>query len=519
MKPRVCILRMANPFGWSEHYTKAFRRQCDVITVGPRMSSGLVTAFDRDNVADYVKPNDIETDLNGDVALDQLLPEGWYPDLIVAISELGIPLCPRMHRVMCPKAYISIDTWHCVRDYMDGLFYDFVFVAQRSFVEHLENAGCRNVYWLPLAASPDVHCPVEAPEKYDVAFVGSVTMPTHAGRYHLLKALKENFNLLTKDRLWKESFSAGFALGKLAFNHGGWHDVNMRVFECLSMGRPLLTNADADENGLFDLFEDGKHLIAYKDADDLIRKAGKYLEDTSARKTIGEQGRIEILAKHTYDHRAKQILETVMEKIPEMDITVEVNDDLLQFLPVPLGKTIDFGAALSESKHILHTLGLGSIIATIPDQSAPVVDESAYDSIVPWSERNSLSAEAETAIITDASMFSCKLHELVQTAFSGLRTGGALILCVRESELADEQLKLEPQCMIEWFWRHNFHLTEMTHSESSPCAVSQVKDISSILVARKRTHTLKEIFSEVFENVDVEDPQVKEYIASLPDLQ
>ena len=37
-------------------------------------------------------------------------------------------------------------------------FFDFIFVAQKDYVSAFKEAGFSNVFWLPVACDPDVHC-------------------------------------------------------------------------------------------------------------------------------------------------------------------------------------------------------------------------------------------------------------------------------------------------------------------------------------------------------------------------
>ena len=62
---------------------------------------------------------------------------------------------------------------------------------------------------------------------------------------------------------------------------------------------------------LEELFEDGKHLIIYKDDEDLIRKINYYTVDNNeARETIANQGYEEV-KKHTYLNRAMEIVKII----------------------------------------------------------------------------------------------------------------------------------------------------------------------------------------------------------------
>ena len=77
-----------------------------------------------------------------------------------------------------------------------------------------------------------------------------------------------------------------YAKTKLVFNRHVTNDLNFRVFEAMACGRVLLT--DAQLNGQYELFEDGKHYVLYKDERDLEEQILRYLRDDGARERILE---------------------------------------------------------------------------------------------------------------------------------------------------------------------------------------------------------------------------------------
>jgi spore maturation protein CgeB len=61
-----------------------------------------------------------------------------------------------------------------------------------------------------------------------------------------------------------------------------------------------------------DLFEHGKDLVVYQD-DEIVDVARYYLSHESERERIAETGRREVLEKHTYDHRADEMVRRLAE--------------------------------------------------------------------------------------------------------------------------------------------------------------------------------------------------------------
>ena len=86
------------------------------------------------------------------------------------------------------------------------------------------------------------------------------------------------------------------------------YQANPRVFEALACGILLVIEKQKD---VLSLFEAGKHLVVFEDVEDLSAKVLYYLNNEDERKRIAENGRREVLEKHTYRHRVKAILDIV----------------------------------------------------------------------------------------------------------------------------------------------------------------------------------------------------------------
>jgi spore maturation protein CgeB len=74
----------------------------------------------------------------------------------------------------------------------------------------------------------------------------------------------------------------------------------------------LITNPTP---GINELFEIDKHLVVYKNNDELIEKIKYYLDNKNERKLIENQGYEFVKENHTYFQRAKQILKIIEENV------------------------------------------------------------------------------------------------------------------------------------------------------------------------------------------------------------
>jgi len=183
----------------------------------------------------------------------------------------------------------------------------FLYAAQKAGAAALTEKLQRQVTWLPLACSRKYHWHHSAaPKTHDICFVGTVNLnPIFDGRRVFLEKMFAEFpNFYFGNRFLREATDK-YAISKIVLNYGIKDDVNMRVFETLASGSMLLTNR---VGGIEDMFIDGKHLVLFDSIEDAISKARYYLNNGEERELVARTGQEEVLKKHTYEHRAKQIV-------------------------------------------------------------------------------------------------------------------------------------------------------------------------------------------------------------------
>ncbi len=183
---------------------------------------------------------------------------------------------------------------------------DFNFVCQKRALEDFAKDGIPNVIWMPHAVEPMAYPYLSSLKKYDLCFIGHMNADN---RIEALDRLFKEFpNFFFGNRLFEEA-AEKFCQSKIVFNISIKDDINMRVFETLSTKSFLLTNRIPT---MTELFEDGKHLVMYDSPDDMIDKAKYYLEHDDERNAIAQAGFEEVRSKHTFVHRAKQVLDTCL---------------------------------------------------------------------------------------------------------------------------------------------------------------------------------------------------------------
>ena len=212
-----------------------------------------------------------------------------------------------------PSAYWTSDT-HLGYDFRlaKAREFDHVFCMQKRAVEEFKRDGIANPYWLPHAVEPIAYrkgvwdgqkwMDAAPLKRYDVAFVGHINGEKRIN--FLDRAFKEFPNFFYGQRFFEEAASV-YNEARICLNISAVDDVNMRTFEVMASGGFLLTE---DIPTLHELFEDGKHLVMYKDLDDMVAKARYYIDNPEEREKIAQAGREEVLAKHTYTHRMKEML-------------------------------------------------------------------------------------------------------------------------------------------------------------------------------------------------------------------
>jgi hypothetical protein len=213
-------------------------------------------------------------------------------------------------RHLTPTAFWVMDTHMTYKaDFIMARHFDYVFASQKDGAVRFRHDGIVNAVWLPFGCDPEIHGKCGDKKIYDVAFVGSDGWGL---RRRLLEQLRKRFTRSYIGRAPHTELGKIYCQAKIVFNCSIFNDLNMRVFEALCSGSCLVTNSDA--SGLTDLFIAGKHLLTYSSEDEAISVIEHYLANDAEREEIAQAGRAEALRKHTYFHRVRTIMETVLSE-------------------------------------------------------------------------------------------------------------------------------------------------------------------------------------------------------------
>lgn len=183
---------------------------------------------------------------------------------------------------------------------------DWNFVAQKADAERFKAAGIKNVFYMPHAVEPMAYPYIASLKKYDIGFIG------HINSENRIEALDRMFrefpNFFYGQRLFEQAAEI-YSQSKIVFNISIKDDLNMRTFEGMSTKSFMLTSYNEE---VANVFEDGKHLVLYKTLDEAVEKARYYLEHDNERERIAQAGFEEVRIKHTFVHRARQVLDTCL---------------------------------------------------------------------------------------------------------------------------------------------------------------------------------------------------------------
>lgn len=257
------------------------------------------------------------TNLNGNFDLHVLIDYGE--------DGLNIPL---QWELKHPNAYWIADS-HLGYDYRlwRAKQFDFVFASHKPSIAKMIRDGipAEKIHYLPWAAEEMCYKPIDIIEKWKWCFIGHMN---NDFRIDLIDRFCKEWPVGIEGYLgWRMAESKGhnvledvaqkFCQSRIVLNESVLDDMNMRTFEALACKRLLLTE---DVPAVRDHFEDGKHLVLFKTIDEAVERARWYIEDQPSREKIAEAGYQEFLAKHTYRHRAEEILKTCLNYEPIKEI-------------------------------------------------------------------------------------------------------------------------------------------------------------------------------------------------------
>ncbi|MDY7001367.1 MAG: glycosyltransferase [Thermodesulfobacteriota bacterium] len=269
--------------------------------------------------------------------------ETFSPDLVLSLAQapLSRQALNRLRKDNVPTAMWFVEDFRLFtywRAYAP--LYDFFAVIQEEpFLDQLYDMGLDNALYLPLAADPGFHKPLEltSVQKHkfgsDVSFLG-------AGYPNRQRAFKRLFGYDFKiwgtewdndpafdpyvqrkgARISPEDAVKVFNAAKINLNlHSSVHPdelvskgdfVNPRTFELAACKAFQLV----DERALLPELFKADELVTFTDMEDLLQKIDHYLAHGDEREKIAKKSYERALAEHTYAARMQTLLDFIKER-------------------------------------------------------------------------------------------------------------------------------------------------------------------------------------------------------------
>lgn len=183
-------------------------------------------------------------------------------------------------------------------------------------------------WWVGI--DPDQYKPHLVEKEYDVVFIANNAdfQPGHQNRRDLIKAVAdsgvnihvfgkgwgifdEHPRIHTQQPVFGENFAEVCSKARLTLGCNTVRNVYLyeswrRPFGCMACGSLHLT---ASFPGLDTVFKDGEHLVTFNTLEEAVAKVHYFLNHEEERERIAEAGKREVLEKHTWDHRIRELLQ------------------------------------------------------------------------------------------------------------------------------------------------------------------------------------------------------------------
>ncbi|MDR4480342.1 MAG: glycosyltransferase [Nitrospira sp.] len=260
------------------------------------------------------------------------------PDLVLSMAQapLTLPVLEHLRKKKFLTAMWFVENYrHLTYWQQMAPGYEFWFVFQQgACLDAFRQAGARHVSYLPMAADPELHCPMTLSEDdrrrfgADVSFVGA----GYSNRRRLFPALLRH---PWSFKLWGNEWDGADDLRSVLQLDGARIDTDacMKVFNATAINLNLhsTTGAGLDPQadfvnprtfelaacGAFQLvdhrsqlpeFFTDQEIVSFRDFADVPGLVQRWLNDSEARQAMANAARTHVLSAHTYAHRMRDLL-------------------------------------------------------------------------------------------------------------------------------------------------------------------------------------------------------------------
>lgn len=213
---------------------------------------------------------------------------GWVPDLSQTTNPKKFLWSIDAH---CRGIQTFLHTFHTGK-------YDLILQSTEDFVDE-------NSVWFPNCYDDTLLRPMKIDKTVDVGFCGSLL-----NRGGILDHLEKKYNLQKNIFVIGDKMVEKVNSFWINFNINLANDINYRSFETIGCGTVLLTNFNPQYEKLG--FVDEYNCLFYNNLSSLDKKIEKYIRKYDKLKEIRDNA-LKLAEKHTYDVRAKQLINIFKE--------------------------------------------------------------------------------------------------------------------------------------------------------------------------------------------------------------
>ena len=190
--------------------------------------------------------------------------------------------------------------------------YDLVFSPAQWWIDKMKYVSPVELIWMNQGCDPEIHKRLDVERVYDIGFVGS---DGGVPRKFYLQEIRERYpNSFIGGADYRE-MGRIYSSSKIGFSFPIRAEYfTLRNYEIMAGGAMLLMKRLRDDSAEKLGFVDRKHLVIFDGPEDLFRLIDYYLKHREEREEIAENGYRLAVEKHTYLHRAREIVDIVKDR-------------------------------------------------------------------------------------------------------------------------------------------------------------------------------------------------------------
>ena len=263
---------------------------------------------------------------NSEIGVPKLIKKLGKPDIILTYGlKYTLPFNGLGKITDIPKCHIVVDyfpplgnyrgSWIRQHKFFEERKYDLFFGVVGRVVKTLEKNGVtKKAYLLPFCVDTNIYRKLNIPKTIDVMASFTNRRDVYPRRKDIQKMIsKMNIKSLTK-RVVHEKYIKSINASKIVITSNNiFNSLSMKYTECLACGSFLLADRpeDFDELG----YVNGKHLVLFKNLQDLKDKIKYFLKHEKEREQIAKEGMEFVRKNHNVTVRANQFTNIVNEVI------------------------------------------------------------------------------------------------------------------------------------------------------------------------------------------------------------